>query len=162
MKYLQFTLLILLGFNLTAFGLHKYYVSVMEIHPNYKEKKLEIILRTFPDDMQTTMEDYQKKTNKKLDFDQFVKDYIKQKIRFAINGQEKNYRILGMTTEDNYLVILMEVPFDKESQLKTIHIENEFLLDEFDQQKNIIHFLSKDKKKSYILDKKNRLLKISL
>jgi len=162
MKYLQFTLLILLGLNLSGFTIHKFYVSVMEIHPNENEKKLEIILRSFPDDLEKAWEDYQKKYKIHLAFDEFVKKYVRQKIRFAINEKEVEYNILGMTNQDEYLVILLEVPYPKNQKLKSVHIENKFLLDEFDEQKNIIHWISPVSKKSYVLNKKNTLLKILL
>ncbi len=162
MKYLPHTFLILAIFILYGAGLHKYYVSVMEVHPNWHEKKLEIILRTFPDDMETAMKSYQKNFHKKPSFESFVKQYIKEKIRFAFDKEEVNYNILGMTTEDDQLVILMEVPFPNNKEFKYIFIEDRFLIDQFDQQKNIIHFLSSKEKKSFVLDKKNRVLRIDL
>ncbi len=162
MNYLQLSLFILLGINSFGYNMHKYYVSVMEIHPNEKEKKLEVILRTFPDDMEKAWEDFQKEYGEKEKFEDFVKKYIRQKIRFAINGKEVNYNILGTTQEDDYLVILIEVPYPKNTLPETIEIENRFLLDEFDEQKNIIHWISQNMKKSYILNKQNTYLKILL
>ncbi len=162
MKHIHLKLFFLSGFLLTGFTLHKYYVSVMEIHPNFKEHKLEIVLRTFPDDMETAMKEWQKKTHQKPAFETFVRSYIKEKIRFAINGKETDYNILGMMEQDEYLIILMEIPLPENEPLKQITIENRFLLDQFNEQKNIVHFLNGKDKKSFILNKRNRLLQLEL
>jgi hypothetical protein len=146
---------------LLSFSLHKYYVSIMEIHPNITENKLQIILRTFPDDMENTIKDHFKLTSATMDFEDLVKKYVKEKIRFAINGKETNYSIIAIGTKDEYLIILIEVPLPKGQAVKYIHIQNEFFLDEFDEQKNIIHYLDKGIKRSYIMNKKKKLLKIT-
>ncbi len=152
----------LLFFILTSFTLHKYYVSVMEIHPDFKQNKLEIILRTFPDDMETAMKDYNKKTGFQTDFEEFVKKYVKEKIQFAVNGKKTDYHIPGITYQDEYLIILMEVPLPQKEEIQNIYIKNLFLLDEFETQKNIVHFINNEDKKSYILNSKNKILKITL
>ena len=57
-KYIKKPALLMIFLVLTAFAWHKYYVSVTEI--DIKNDKLEIIIRTFPDDVENILhDDYQ-------------------------------------------------------------------------------------------------------
>jgi len=147
-------LYLLLFFSTTAFAWHKYYVSVTEI--DIKDDHLEIIMRTFPDDIENVLHDLygikadlsQKTTQK------FLEDYIKT--HFLIyDGQNQpiTYQFVGTTLQDNFLVILLQAPIPP--NLKELQVKNTILFDMFDEQKNIVHFIKGTQKSSYILIKKD-------
>jgi len=150
MKKLLYSLVI---FSITAFSMHKYYVSVTEVY--IKPEKLEIIIRTFPDDIENVLKDTyhvdadlsQKQTRKLL------QEYIHSHFLINVDNQSINYKYAGMTMEDEFLVILLEAHLDKTPE--KISIKNTILQDMFDEQKNIVHFFYKNDKASFILVKHN-------
>jgi len=146
--------IIILGFILlSGFAWHKYYVSVTEV--NIKKDKLEIIIRTFPDDIQNVLADTY---HIKADFDQkktykYLKLYLLDHFILQIDNKEIMYTFSGFTREDGFFIILLEskIP-EKYTEIK---IKNTLLQDMFDEQKNIIHFLAENSKESFILTKNN-------
>ncbi len=151
MKKLIYTLLF---FGLTAFAWHKYYVSVTEVY--IKPQKLEIIIRTFPDDIENVLKDNyhinadlsQKQT--KL----FLEDYLRSHFIIETDkGEIRDYQLVGTTMEDEFLVILLQANLPKDIHL--IKIKNTLLQDMFDEQKNIVHFFYKNEKQSFILVKQD-------
>ncbi len=147
-------------FLFQSFSLHKFYVSVMEIHVNKQNNKLEIILRTFPDDIDRALKDNFHINPDNSKYNNYLQTYLKQNIRFAFDDKEIGYKILGTTKEDGFLVILIEISLNKTT--KKLQIYDTFLLDEYDEQKNIIHFLKDNDKRSYILNKQNQQIEIPI
>ena len=157
MKKLLYSLVI---FSITAFGMHKYYVSVTEVY--IKPEKLEIIIRTFPDDIENVLKDtyhinadISKKQTRKL-----LQEYIHSHFLINVDNQSINYQYAGMTMEDEFLVILLEAHLDKTPE--KISIKNTILQDMFDEQKNIVHFFYKNDKASFILVKQNPVAEYKL
>ncbi len=150
MKKLLYTFLVL---SLSAFSLHKYYVSVTEIY--IKPDKLEIIIRTFPDDIENIIKDsYQAEADiSQNQTIELLKDYIRSHFYLDIDNQPVNYDFVGITTEDDFLVILLQVNIDTTPQ--KIRVKNTILQDMYDEQKNIVHFFYNDKKASFILIKQD-------
>ena len=148
--------IIILGFILlSGFAWHKYYVSVTEV--NIKKDKLEIIIRTFPDDIQNVLADtYQIKPN----FDdidmvsrRFLQLYVFEHFRLLVDEKEVNYAYSGFMTEDGFFIILLEAKIPE--NFSRLQIKNTLLMDMFEEQKNIVHFLEKNRKESAVLTKDN-------
>jgi hypothetical protein len=138
----------------TAFAWHKYYVSVTEVY--LKTGKLEVIIRTFPDDMENALkDDYHINPDfSKKETQQYLLKYLKRKFIIFVDDTEISYQYLGSTLQDGFLVLLLELPVNDD--YKSIAIKNTLLMDMFDEQKNIIHFLPQNsQKESYILTKQN-------
>ncbi len=139
-------------FLLTAFAWHKYYVSVTEI--NVKNDHLEIIIRTFPDDIENVLSDtygikadLSKKQTKSL-----LKTYILSHfILWTDHDRQLSYKYLGFTLEDGFLVLLLKA--DLPPDIHMLKVKNTLLFDMYDEQKNIVHFIEGKKKESYILVK---------
>ena len=148
MKKLLYTFIIL---SITAFSMHKYYVSVTEIY--IKPEKLEIIIRTFPDDIENVLKDtyhinadISKKQTRKL-----LQEYINSHFLVDSDNQPIKYEYAGITMEDEFLVILLQAKINQTPQ--KIVVKNTILQDLYDEQKNIVHFFYKNDKASYILIK---------
>jgi len=148
--------IIIAGFVLlSAFAGHKYYVSVTEVH--LKPKKLEIIIRTFPDDIRNVLADTyrieadlsQKETQK------YLKLYLLNHFLLQVDGKDVFYSFSGFTTQDGFFIILLEAEIPE--NFSSIQLKNTILQDMFDEQKNIVHFLDGKHKKSFILTKENKL-----
>lgn len=150
MKKLFYAALIMI---LSAFTLHKYYVSVTEIY--IKDQKLEIIIRTFPDDIENVLKDtYQIPADiNDVKTKSYLQDYILNHFIIRVDGQAIPLQFAGITTDEEFLVILLEAQLPEKP--KTIAVKNTILQDMFDEQKNIVHFFYKDDKQSYILIKQD-------
>ena len=154
MKKIFFFFLLML---LSGFSLHKYYVSVTEV--NIKPGKLEIIIRTFPDDIQNVLTDtYQIKADVEiLDSHtvQYLKMYLLEHFQLAVDHKEVPYTFSVFTTQDGFFIILLEAKMPE--NYSSIRLKNTLLQDMFDEQKNIVHFIDGDRKESFILTKDNRI-----
>jgi hypothetical protein len=153
-KYIKKPAFITIFLVLTAFAWHKYYVSVTEI--DVKPDKLEIIIRTFPDDMENILHDnYQIDTDisdKKLR--PFLVDYLRSHFELFVNDDTPlEYQFLGATIDDNFLVLLLQANLP--AKVQKIIVKNTLLFDAFDEQKNIVHFLNGLDKQSFILVKQD-------
>ena len=157
MKKLLYTFIIL---SITAFSMHKYYVSVTEIY--IKPEKLEIIIRTFPDDIENVLKDtyhinadISKKQTRKL-----LQAYINSHFLVDSDNQPIKYEYAGITMEDEFLVILLQANIDRTP--KKISVKNTILQDLYDEQKNIVHFFYQDDKASFILIKQDPIAEYEL
>jgi len=152
-KYIKNIGFITIFLLFTAFGWHKYYVSVTEIQYNSNNLKLEIIMRVFPDDMEHVLSDtYNIDAHLgDLKTEKFLQTYVHRKFKLRTNDSVLPYEIIGTTQEEAFLVILMEVSLKQ--KLQSLQVRNMVLQDIFDDQKNIIHFMSGVSKQSYILEK---------
>ncbi len=148
MKKLIYTLLF---FGLTAFTMHKYYVSVTEVY--IKPEKLEIIIRTFPDDIERVLIDtYHVKADlSKKPTRELLKFYLLTHFSIDVDGMPVEYKFSGFTQEDEFYIILLEAKLP--GKPKQISIKNTILQDLFEEQKNIVHFFYGDDKASFILIK---------
>ncbi len=136
---------------LQSFVLHKYYVSVTEIY--LKKNSAEIIIRTFPDDMERAIKElYQIKPDDKQ-FQKYLYLYINEHFQLATDNKAIEYQILGTTQEDSFLIILIKANLPK--KYKTFQIKNNILTDIYDDQKNIVHFILPDNKTSFILNRQD-------
>ena len=53
------------------------------------------------------------------------------------------------------MICFLEIPEISLEQLNSIEIQNEVLMDMFEEQKNILHFKILEKKKSFVLNREN-------
>ncbi len=146
-------LYIILIFLLSGFAKHKYYVSVTEI--DIKKDHLEIIMRTFPDDIENVLSDLY---HIKADLSQkqtqaLLKDYIQSHFKLWSDKEREPiaYQYLGYTIQDGFVILLLKAELLHPYQ--SIEVKNTVLFDLFDTQKNIIHFINEKDKKSFILVK---------
>ncbi len=136
---------------LTAFSPHKYYVSVTELYLN--KNNIQVIIRMFPDDIENSLKDFYG-----LQFDlmsiqarPLVRTYIDEHFQMKINDLPVYFRLEGITQEDGFFIVLLQA--DKPKQINMLCVTNSVLTEMFDEQKNIVHVLSDQQKKSFILTK---------
>ena len=139
----------------TSFGLHKYYVSVTEMNYDSNSGKIEIIMRVFPNDIENVLHDtYEIDADlTKRETKNFLYRYINKSFHIWSGEEEIAYNILGTSEEYDFLIILIEAK--TASDLHDLIVKNTVLQDLFDEQKNLLHFKSGDKKQSFILEKGN-------
>ena len=158
MKELK-NLLWILIIPLFAFGSHKYYISLTKIDFIEKEKSVQITMRFFIDDIETTLESRYdveldlatKEENKKANV--YLEKYIRSKFEIIINQDIKNFNFLGKEYENDLVFFYLEI-VDIVS-IDQISVQNKMLFEDFPEQKNFIKININNFKKTFVLRKDN-------
>jgi hypothetical protein len=148
---------VILSCILTA--LHPLHVSVTDIVHDEKERELEIIMRIFIDDLETSVR--AQRNNPELDLlnpaqsttDGLVKDYILQRFSVSLDGKRQALNFLGTQVEDDALLCFIQVRAVK--KWKTIEVLNSIITETYDDQSNLVHVTVGEKVRSLRLMKNN-------
>jgi len=138
-------------------GAHKFYVSVTNVEYYDKGKALQITSRLFIDDFEKVLEErYGLRTllgtpEEVPNADEYIEKYLNAKFLVKINGEPVSYKFLGKKFDNDIMICYLEIPDISIDQIDSIEIQNELLMDIFEEQKNILHFKLLDKKKSFVL-----------
>jgi len=126
-----------------SFLLHPLHVSVTEIEMDEKDKRLEIMMRVFGDDLESTLRTHLKQPDFDITkpgddvLDDIVMEYLKPHFRVALDGKHVQPKYLGHEWEGEALIFYIEVPGVK--KWKTIQIQNDIITEMFDDQSNLVH-----------------------
>ena len=145
MTRLLFQVLVLVAvMPLMGWRMHPYYVSMTEIEFNPKEKKLEISVRIFTDDLEkalarscgckTDLLSPEKKESMKPVLDA----YLKKKLGINIDGKPVTYSFLGFEKEEESTWSFLEVTLDKTPDQMTV--TNQLLYEIQKQQSNLVRY----------------------
>jgi len=151
--------ILLLIIPLLAFSAHKYYISLTKIDFIETKKTVQITMRFFIDDIENTLQSRYntklelatKDENKKDNF--YLEKYIGQKFKVNINGEEKTHKYLGKEYDNDVVFFYLEIP-DIE-MIDKIEIQNNMLMETFEEQENYIKLNINHIKKTFILIKAN-------
>lgn len=136
---------------------HPIHVSVTEIEMDEKDKRLEIMMRVFTDDLELTLR--QATNQPELDFlslsakgrDEMVAGYLKNHFKISLDGKAQKITYLGHEQEDPALIFYIEVPNVK--KWKTIEVQNDIIMEVHTDQSNLVHVTVKEKIRSLRLTK---------
>lgn len=135
--------------------LHKFYVSVTQIDYVPNKKRIEITSRIFIDDLEKALtKKHQKKpnitsTNELLEAEEWIKAYIKEKIKVSINKKPQVIEYLAKEVEGDVLIIYTKIAISK--KINTFEFYNSLLTEVYADQKNIVHININSNKKSILL-----------
>jgi hypothetical protein len=136
-----------------VFYLHPIHVSVTEIEHDEKDKRLEIMMRVFIDDLELTLRN--KLNQPDLDIlepkngltvDQMVSDYLKERFKITLDGKLQKINYLGHEREEEAFIFYIEVSNVK--KVKTIEVKNDIITEMHDDQSNLVHVTIKGDVKS--------------
>jgi hypothetical protein len=136
-----------------VFFLHPIHVTVTEIEHDEKDKRLEIMLRVFIDDLELGI---RKDLNQpELDLvapknnmatDEMIAQYVAKHLKISLDNKVQKLTYLGHEQEDDAFILYIEGPNAK--KWKTINITNDFLTELHDDQSNLVHVTVKGTVKS--------------
>lgn len=158
MKFKKFLLLFLL-IPLTAFTIHKYYISLCEIEYVEDQKSLQITLGLFIDDIEFTLnKDYNAILNlatkdEVKNIDTYYKTYLNEHFKITINNKPTPFMYIGKEYDDDIVRFYLEI-INVET-LKSIEVKNTSLLRDFENQENIIKIKANNIHKTFYLNRKN-------
>ena len=155
-------LILTLFFSLVSFSTdHKFYVSVTHINYSEKEETLQVTTRVFIDDLEAVLlERYGAKTDlatqrEAADADAYIGKYLQRKMVFTVDGSVIPLTFLGKEYETDIAICYIEVPVGPLEGIDRIEIQNEVLMDLFEEQQNVVHFRIDGKRRSYVLLREN-------
>lgn len=152
-------LLSLISFFTTV--LHPLYISVTEIEHDSKSKMLEITMRVFIDDLETSIRsDINQPVmditlpGEGFSTDQLVEAYIRKHLKINVNEKDVPYIYLGHELE--LPVIYIYVQADNVKKLNSIKVFNDMIMESYEDQTNLVHVEVNGKTKSMKLTDKRK------
>lgn len=154
-------MVILFSFLLSLWApAHPIHISVTEIEFDEKEKELEVVMRIFADDLETSIRvdrnepelDLLHPTNGQTT-DQLAKAYVLKRLSVSLDGKSQKLNYLGSELDGDALVIYVQVTQVK--NWKSVAVTNSVILETYDDQSNLVHVTVKGKTKSLRLMRNN-------
>lgn len=139
----------------SSFVFHKFYVSVTQIDYVPNKKRIEITSRIFIDDLEKALsKKHQRKpnitsSNELPEAEEWIKTYIKEKIKVSINKKPQVIEYLAKEVEGDVLIIYTKIAISK--KINTFDIYNALLTEVYTDQQNIVHINVNSNKKSILL-----------
>ena len=157
MKIIRILLLLIAVPLLTSAVDHKFYASITKMEYVKEKQSLQIISKIFVDDLEDVLqerydESLSLNTPKETDREEsFMQEYLNKKFEIVINGEKVTYSYIGREYDIDIVKIYLEVT--GVSEIKSLEVTNEILMEMFEDQQNIIHFKSGDMRRSLVLEK---------
>jgi hypothetical protein len=122
---------------------HPLHVSVTEIEMDEKNKRLEIMMRVFMDDLEVTLRNEYKKPELDisnplgLTVDQMMEAYLNVHFKIMLDNKLVVTKYLGHEQEGDAFIFYAEV--DNVKKWTTIHVQNDIITEVFNDQSNLVH-----------------------
>ena len=138
--------------------LHPIHVSVTEIDYDKKDRALEVMMRVFIEDLETTLRS--SLNNPDLDImepgggtstDRLAGDYLRDHFKISLDGKAQKTKYLGHEREGDAFIFYIEVP--NVNGWKTISVENDIIMSVYSDQSNLVHVYVDEQVKSLRLTK---------
>jgi hypothetical protein len=132
--------------------IHPLYVSITDAEYNPKENSVEIICKTFADDLEATIN---KQYGVKVDLfaaqnetsNHYILLYLQQHLQYTIDSKLMPYSIIGFERKKDALWAYLEMR-NVTNTPKKVEIENSILYEISEKQINLMHFTEGDNSKS--------------
>jgi hypothetical protein len=137
-----YSILIALPMQLAAW-VHPMHVSVTEIEMNDKEKRLEVMMRVFVDDLEVTLRRNFKQPEldvlepKGQSLDELMQSYLKPRFQVSLDGKAQVIKYLGHERDHEAFIFYIEV--EKVKKWKSIQVQNSIITEIYDDQSNLVH-----------------------
>ncbi len=140
---------------LSAFQLHKHYVSLCEVEYKQDKKAVQVVVSMFTDDFEKAMLE---EINPNFDMDSSSKEtdkncmaYLNKHLQFEIDEKKHNYNYIGKEFEGGKIFFYVEiVNVELQQQLK---VKNTLLIKQFEGQKNVVKIKINHIYRSFYLNK---------
>jgi hypothetical protein len=115
---------------------------------DHKDQRLEIMMRVFMDDLEVTLREKYKTPDldvlnpKGRTLDQMVEEYLKVHFKIALDNKAQLMKYLGHEQEGDAFIFYIEV--DKVKKWRTIQIQNDIIMEIYDDQSNLVHVTSNE------------------
>ncbi|MBC8155090.1 MAG: hypothetical protein H7Z72_19545 [Bacteroidetes bacterium] len=136
-------------------SLHDFHTSLTQMQFNPKEKGFEISVRLFTDDLEKALsrETGQKiQITSKPDTDPVIEKYIRKHLSLTdARKQRRPFTYIGHEAEGDANWVYLEMPVD--GALKSAEMQQDVLMDLFDDQVNLVNVQVNSQRKTYVFRK---------
>lgn len=145
-----------IGFLLSAFALHPYYMSVTEIEYKPVEKEVQVACKIFTDDLEDALrKEFTKKVDivnpaQKKENEQLLQRYLQKHLKLQLDNKAVALEFFGFEEEGEAIWIYLLAK--NAAAFKSAVVFNDVLYSYRNEQLNIIHFKNKGERKSYRLN----------
>lgn len=150
----------------TFVSLHPIHLAITHVDFNPKSGSLEITHKIFIDDFELALklydnEAFQLGTEREVaNADQFIKKYIEKQFQLKVDGKEVYGEYVGRESDLEAIWIYQEVK--NVGKAEAIELDNNILLDLYDDQKNILHLKYGAQKQSFLFRKDQTVEKMEI
>lgn len=138
---------------------HPIHISVTEMEYDEKERELEIVMRIFSDDLETSIR--AARNDPGLDLlhpqsgttDELAREYILNRFKVTLDGKVQKLNYLGFELDGDAMVFYIQAVQVK--NWKSITVLNSVILETYDDQSNLVHVTLKGRTKSLRLMRNN-------
>lgn len=145
MKKISF--LVLIAVVLMSFLQHPIFVSTSEIDYDKEEKRLEIAIKIFSDDLEKVLSATKGETieigtsREHPKATEYITEYLRTHFKLEVNGKDTEFEYVNRELiKDEFFAMWVLIQVPKVSKLKSLVLENSILLDFNDGQQNHIKF----------------------
>ncbi len=152
-KIISFSLLV---FVISAFGLHKYYISLTQINYIEDQKSLQLTTSVFIDDLENVLrKTYDTivtigETDNQL-MDSLYRNYLNNNLRVSVQGQKVRLKLLLAEVETDEVFFYIEG--ENIDTFTDMEVVNSMFVSQIFEQQNIIKTSVNGKHKSLILNR---------
>ncbi|WP_298221232.1 DUF6702 family protein [Flavobacterium sp.] len=145
--------------TLSSFGVHKFYISIYQIHFVPQKKRIEITTRIFIDDLNKALLTKYAKTTHVGEAEETPEDvalmnqYLAEHFTIKVNGNKKPFIFMSKELENNVVIGYYKV--NDIAKIISLDIKNTSLMEVFSEQQNIIQTNFNGKKQSLLLTNEN-------
>lgn len=150
---------------IAASFMHPLHVSVTEIEMDEKDKRLEIMMRVFMDDLEVTFRDSFKQPEmdilnpKGITVDEMMEKYLKTHFRIMLDNKPTVTKYLGHEQEGEAFIFYIEV--NNVKNWNTISVQNDIITETYDDQSNLVHVTVHETVRSLRLTKNHPIDKLT-
>lgn len=137
---------------------HVFYVTVTKVKWNPQQQRLDLTVRIFTTDLEQAIEAEGGpklklwSPDQRPEHERFVGTYLISRLKFRIDGQQAPLEYVGMADALDATACFLQIRNVK--AVKTIEVDNQLLIDLFDDQANVVQFEMGDEKKFVNLNRK--------
>ncbi|WP_321373070.1 DUF6702 family protein [uncultured Draconibacterium sp.] len=138
---------------------HPFYVSICQVNFNQQNQSLEISVKIFADDLLVALSEeghdkiYIGEERENIRTDEYIFNYLTDKIRFSVNEKEVQAHFVGKETEKDVVWTYLEI--NDIAVLNDIEVNCNLLTDVYSDQSNIIQVNKNGKIKNLLLSKRD-------
>jgi hypothetical protein len=127
---------------------HPLHVSVTEIEMNDTEKRLQIMMRVFMDDLEVTLRKEFRYPEldildpKEATLNQMMGTYLSTHFKISLDNKPQTIKYLGHEQEGDAFIFFIEVANVR--KWKTIQVQNDIIMEVYNDQSNLVHVTVKE------------------
>ena len=142
-------------------AVHEFHISKCVIECNEEAKAIQVSLHIFIDDLEEALRQQgadklficTEKESEKAE--KYMNRYLQRHFVLIVNGEQVEYEFIGKEISKDLAAVWCYLEFKDITEIKSIELKNDLLMEVFDDQRNIISLSANDKEEYLMFDRDN-------